>query len=94
MSNTPDDNMFSKTVKDAVNSRKLASPSSPPTKTPSPKQNATPLTNARSVETKSLNVKVSADKFDWVKSTGAKNFWTNRTVMELAIDALKEKLGD
>lgn len=94
MPDATDDNMFSKTVKDAVNSRKLASPASPPTTPSASKQNSPPLSNTRTAETKSLNVKVSTDKFDWVKSTGAKNFWTNRTVMELAIDALREKLGD
>jgi hypothetical protein len=97
MPDEPDDNVFSKTVKDAAKSRKVASPSSPPATSPTSntaEQGAALSATTRTAETKALNVQVSAHKFDWVKATSSKNHWTNRTVIELALDALREKLGD
>jgi hypothetical protein len=94
MPDKPDENMFSKTVKDAANLRKQGSPATPPAIAPVSKQNAAPLANTRTAETKALNVQISAHKFDWIKATANKNHWTNRTVVEIALDALREKLGD
>lgn len=89
MPDNTDDNPFSKTVKDATKPRAH----SPATMT-KPADNTPTSATTRTTNTKALHVNVSADKFDWVKATAGKNYWTNRTVIELAIDALKEKLGD
>ena len=45
-----------------------------------------------SSKVKAVHVQISADKMVWVKEVAERNYWTQRTVFELALDALKEKM--
>ena len=88
MTTSKDDNPFLGTVQKAM---KKPVPR-PDEKSAAPQDTTDPQT--RSSKTKEVHVQISQDKMLWVKDLAARNYWTQRTVFELALDALKEKLGD
>ncbi len=99
MSETPEtDNPFiavvgakPKTARTSVTSATTTSPVRPakPKATPS-----TPKQTARKPAAVQLGIQISEDHLQWLRKTAATNHWTQRTVVELALDALKEKLND